>query len=121
MRRERSAGSRANLELARREVAGPGEQVRRGITFAVPLLAVALRAVLEIEVLARLPLRLGPEVGTLRFDSDDTASLSAGARAIARRDTRQGDAGTTADSTRREGIRREVIGARSPWREASRP
>ena len=66
MGRERSAGSRTNLELARREVAGPGEQVRGGVAFAVPLLAVALRTVLEVERLARLPLRLSTDVGTLR-------------------------------------------------------
>ena len=66
MGRERSVGSRADLELAGREVAGPGVQVRGGVAFAVPLLAVALRAVLEVELLARLPLRLGPDVGSLR-------------------------------------------------------
>ena len=66
MGRERSVGSRPNLELARREVAGPGAQMRGGVAFAVPLLAVALRTVLEVELLARLPLRLGPDVGSLR-------------------------------------------------------
>ena len=66
MARERSAGSRANLELARGEVAGSGKQMRRGVACGVPFLAVALRAVFEIQVLARLPLRLGPDVGTLR-------------------------------------------------------
>ena len=70
MGRERSVGRRPNLELAGREVAGPGVQVRGGVTRAVPFLAVALRAILEIQGLARLPLRLGADVGTLRFDSD---------------------------------------------------
>ena len=60
--RERSVGRRPDLELAGREVARPGAQVRGGVAFAVPLLAVALRAVLEVELLARLPLRLGPDV-----------------------------------------------------------
>src|SRR6185503_1952499 len=66
VRRERSGGRRAHLELAGCEVAGPGEQMRRGVAFAVTFLAVALRAVMKVELLARLPLRLGPEVGTLR-------------------------------------------------------
>ena len=64
MRRERSVGSRANLELAHREVARPGAQMRGGISLTVPLVAVALRTVLEIELLARLPLRIGPDVGS---------------------------------------------------------
>jgi len=64
--RERSAGSRPNLELPRGEVAGPGLQVRGGKAFTVALLAVALRTVLEVEILARLALGLGPEVGSLR-------------------------------------------------------
>jgi len=62
MGREPSAGRRANLELARREVARLGEQMRGGVAFAVTLLAVALRAVVQVEILARLALRLGPEV-----------------------------------------------------------
>ena len=62
MRRQRSVGSRADLELARCEVAGPWAQMGCRVAFAVPVLAVALRAVLEIETLARLPLRLGPDV-----------------------------------------------------------
>ena len=67
MRRKRSVGSRANLELARREVARPGAQMQGGIALTVPLLAVALRTVLEIELLARFPLRVGPDV--LRRDA----------------------------------------------------
>ena len=55
MGRERSVGSRPNLELARREVAGPGAQVRGGVAFAVPLLAVALRTVLEVELSCPTP------------------------------------------------------------------
>ena len=70
MRRERSARSRPDLELARREVPGPGDQVRGGITLAVTLLAVALRTVLKVEGLARLPLCLGTEVGSLRALTD---------------------------------------------------
>src|SRR5205814_723796 len=66
VRRKRSVGSRAYFELARREVARPGPEMRGGISLAVPLLAVALRTVLEIELLARLPLRVGPDVGTRR-------------------------------------------------------
>ena len=62
MRRQRSVGRRPDLELAGREVARPRAQMRGGIAFAVALLAVALRTVLEIELLARLPLRLGPDV-----------------------------------------------------------
>ena len=65
MGRERSAGSRPNLELAAREVAWPGEQVLGGIPVAVSLLAVALDTVLKVERLARLTLRVGPKVGTL--------------------------------------------------------
>src|SRR5207248_3150693 len=57
---------RANLELARGEVARRGAKMRSGISLAVPLLTVALRTVVEIELLARLPLRLGPDVGTRR-------------------------------------------------------
>jgi hypothetical protein len=45
--------------------------VGRGVTFAVAFLAVTLHAILEIQVLARLSLRLGPDVGTLRLGSDD--------------------------------------------------
>ena len=41
---------------------GCGQQVRGGVAFAVPLLAVALRTVFEVERLARLPLRLGSDV-----------------------------------------------------------
>ena len=48
MGRERSAGSRPNLEPAGREVPGPGEQMRGGIARAVTLLAVALRTILEV-------------------------------------------------------------------------
>ena len=71
MGRKRSARSRPNLELARREVAGPWQQVQGGIPITVPLLAVALHAVPGVERLARLPLSLGPDVRTLRFDSGD--------------------------------------------------
>ena len=66
MGRERSVGSRPNLVHARREVAGPGAEMRGGISFAIPLLAVALRTVLKVEPLARLPLRLCSDVGSLR-------------------------------------------------------
>src|SRR5207237_5021361 len=62
MHRERSVGSRPNLELAQREVAGLREQVWGGVALPVPLLAVALRTVLEVELLARLSLRLGADV-----------------------------------------------------------
>ena len=79
MRRERSVGSRPDLELARREVAGPRAQMRGGISFTVTFLAVALRAVLEIELLARLPLRLGSDVWSRR------------ARRSRRRETQRGD------------------------------
>jgi hypothetical protein len=65
MRRQRSGGRRAHLELAGREVTGLGEQMRGGVALAVAFLAVALRAVPQIELLARLPLRLGPEIRTL--------------------------------------------------------
>src|SRR5688572_19943754 len=54
MRRERSVGSRADLELARREIAGPGPQMRSGVSFTVPVVVVALRTELEVELLARL-------------------------------------------------------------------
>ena len=60
--RERTVGSRPDFELARCEGAGPGAQMGAGVALAVPFLAVALRAVFEIELLARLPLRLGPDV-----------------------------------------------------------
>src|SRR5262249_59928100 len=63
VRRQRSAGSCPDLEFAAREIAGPWTQVRSGVAFAVSVLAVALRAVLEIELLARLPLRIGARVG----------------------------------------------------------
>ena len=88
MGRERSVGRRPNLELARREVPGPREQVRSGVAFAVTLLAVALRTVFEIELLARLPLRLGSDVlsrrarrshrrrTTRRSGARDTRSIS---------------------------------------------
>src|SRR5262245_26505668 len=62
MSRERSVWSRPNLELARREVARPGVQVRCRVTFAVAFLAVALRTVFEIELLARLALRICSDV-----------------------------------------------------------
>ena len=62
MGRERSAGSRADLEVAHREFPGPGVQVRGGVPCAVTVLAVALRTVSEIERPARFPLRLGPHV-----------------------------------------------------------
>ena len=55
MGRQRSVGRRPDLELARREVAGPGAQMRGGVAFAVPLLAVALRAVLEVELSCPTP------------------------------------------------------------------
>ena len=55
MGRERSVGSRADLELAGREVARPGAQVRGGVAFAVPVLAVALRTVLEVELSCPTP------------------------------------------------------------------
>jgi hypothetical protein len=41
-------------------------QMDRGVTFAVTLLAVALRAVLRVELLARVPLRLRADVRTCR-------------------------------------------------------
>src|SRR5262245_55281695 len=62
MGRERSVRSRANFELASREVSRPRIQVRRGVAFSVPLLAVALRTVLEVEGLSRFPLGLGADV-----------------------------------------------------------
>ena len=113
MRRERSVGSRANLELARREVAGPRAQMRGGVAFAVPFLAVALRAVLEVELLARLALRLGPDVRSRRAHRSRR-------RGTQRRDQ---DSEHTGRARRvREPIRREVICARPPpWREASGP
>jgi hypothetical protein len=66
MRRERSVRSRPNLELARREVAWPRPQMWGGISFAVSLFAVALRTVIQVELLARLPLRLSPDVRSRR-------------------------------------------------------
>ena len=66
LRRQRSVGRRADLELTRRKVARLGEEMRRRVAFAIPVVAVALRAVLEVQGLARLSLRIGPEVGTLR-------------------------------------------------------
>src|SRR4029078_13278735 len=65
MRRQRSVGSRADLELARSEIPWPWAQMGGGVAFAVPLLAVALRTVFEVEPLARLPLCLGTDGGTL--------------------------------------------------------
>src|SRR5262249_44412373 len=62
MRRQRSSGSRPDLELARREVARPRAQMRSGVSFTVSLLAVALRTVLEVELLTRLTLGIGPDV-----------------------------------------------------------
>src|SRR3954449_7496720 len=62
MGRERSVWSRANLELARGEVARPGPEMWGGVPFPVPLVAVALRAVLEIDLFAGLPLRLSSDV-----------------------------------------------------------
>src|SRR5690349_21442031 len=62
MRRERSVWSRAHLELAHREIARPRSQVRGGIPFSVPLLAVALRTVLEIDRVSRCALRLAADV-----------------------------------------------------------
>ncbi len=70
MGRERAVGSRPDFEPGGGEVPGPRVQVRGGIALGVALLAVALRAVLDVEGPARLPLRLGPDVGALRFDSD---------------------------------------------------
>jgi hypothetical protein len=40
------------------------------MALAITLVAVALRTILEVQNPARLPLRLGANVGTLRFDSD---------------------------------------------------
>src|SRR5688572_32595955 len=68
MRRERTVGSSANLEFARREVARRGQQMLGGIPLTVTLFAVALHTVLQVERLARLTLCIGPDVGTLRFD-----------------------------------------------------
>ena len=62
MRRQRSVGSRADLELAGCEVAGPWAQMRAAVAFAVTFLAVALRAVFEIKRFAGLPLCLGPDI-----------------------------------------------------------
>jgi hypothetical protein len=64
--RERAVRRRPDLVLAQREVSRPRLQVRRGVSFAVSLFAVALRAVPEIELLARLALCLGADVGPLR-------------------------------------------------------
>ena len=97
--RERSVGRRPNLEFARREVARPGVQVRGGISFTVPLLAVALRTVFEVEILTRLPLRLGPDVGSLR------------AHRSRWRGTQQGDQ----DSEASESARTEQTGGHCEW------
>ena len=109
MGRECSVGSRPDLEPAAREVAWPGVQVRGGVAYTVPLLAVALRTVLEIEGLARLPLRLGPDVGTLRAQRRFHRAHRPGTHNAANR--------TATDP--RGNIRREITGG-SPGREAAR-
>ena len=105
--RQRPVGSRPDLELARREVAGPRLQVRGGVPFAVALLAVALRAVLEVELLARLPLRLGPDVGTPARAPIPSARHTTTAIRTARHPSARGP------------IRREASSRPPPWREAS--
>ena len=94
--RQRPGRRRANLELAGRKVARPGEQVRRGVALAVTLLAVALRTELHVELLARLPLRVGTYV------------LSRNARPISSRHSIE--AATTA-TTCSEATRRRLIRA----------
>src|SRR5436190_9231674 len=66
MRRQRATRRRPDLELAGREIARLRAQMRRGIPFAVPILAMALRTIVQIELLAGLPLCVGPEVGRCR-------------------------------------------------------
>jgi hypothetical protein len=68
MRRERSVGSRSNLELARGEVAWLRTKMRGGVAFAVPFLAVALGAVLQVKRSARLVLRGGAVLSGRRYD-----------------------------------------------------
>src|SRR5689334_10710339 len=66
MRRQRTVGRRANLELGGREVARLRSQMHRGIALSVTLFAVALRTVLEIQLLAGFPLRVGADVRSRR-------------------------------------------------------
>ena len=81
MGRERSVGSRANLELAGREVAGPGvTDAAWRSPAASPFSPWHCAQFLTIQDLARLPLRLGPDVGTLRTASRTEPDPSPGAQ-----------------------------------------
>ena len=71
VRGQRPRGGRAQLELAAREVARPGRQVHRGGPLAVALLAVALDAVLLVDLLARLDRGPGSRDDRGRQDQPD--------------------------------------------------
>src|SRR5687768_1147571 len=89
MRWQRAVRRRPDLVLAQREVSRPRLQMRRRIAFAISLVAVALRAVFGVELLARLALRLGPDV------------LSRRAHRSCERETHRGDHGGDAPAPAR--------------------
>ena len=98
------------LNLPVVKLRGLRAQMRGGVAFAVPLLAVALRTVLEIELLARLPLRLGPDVGSRRAHRSRRRGTQRGDQ-----DARHRDSATRAtDQARGHCVRGLLLGARPP-------